>query len=291
MMSWAYNFSCLKNNLVKSDGKVNTVTDSRKGYAAPVDSAKTAKAKCVNVTANNLADCVNEPVPIDALLTGAVVKVPIVLAELNLQINVDAIIDLPEPALELKDVGKNLKITQCLLLQDTNMLFVKGFVRKNLDYSTRGNCFNKEGVCGDIRHCTVDVPFNCTTPVFFNGIEPLMPISGTAEEFAYFRSKDIRGPEFSEKSKLLSSDITEFNQISTEFFNELPFCELISSRIIEFNEYLNPTAPHSIIIPFEEKEFCSIEEKMVIFLTVKVLQNRQLAVPPLAGGFDCNKQQ
>ena len=295
MMSWAYNFSCLKNNAAKHDAKpdckVNSIFDGKKGFPAPIDAKpRIANAKCVNVTANNLADCVNEPVPIDDLLTGAVVKVPIVLAELNLQINVDAIIDLPEPALEIKEVGKNLKITQCLLLQDTNMLFIKGFVRKNIDYSTRGHCFNKEGVCGDIRHCTVDVPINCTTPVLFNGIEPLQPISSTSEEFSYFRSNPISGPEFSEKSKLLSSDITEFNQISTEYFNELPFCELISSRIIEFNEYLNPTAPHAIVLPFEEKEFCSIEEKMVIFLTVKVLQNRQLAVPPLAGGFKCDQQ-
>ena len=162
-----------------SDCKVNSIFDGKK-FPAPIDAKpRIANAKCVNVTANNLADCVNEPVPIDALLTGAVVKVPIVLAELNLQINVDAIIDLPEPALEIKEVGKNLKITQCLLLQDTNMLFIKGFVRKNIDYSTRGHCFNKEGVCGDIRHCTVDVPINCTTPVLFNGIEPLQPISST----------------------------------------------------------------------------------------------------------------
>lgn len=277
-MSWAYNFSCLKNNASKA------VTDVCKGTQPPV--AKTATAECVNVTANNLAECVNNPVPIEALLTGAVVKIPIVLAELNIQLNVDAIITLPEQALQIKTVGKNLKITQCLLLQDTNMLFIKGFVRKNIDYSTRGNCFNKTGVCGDIRHCTVDVPFNCTTPVIFNGIEPLPPVSGTSENFTYFRTQDVSGPEFSEKSKLLSSDITEFNQISTEYFNELPFCELIQSRIVEFDEYLNPTHPSSIILPFEEKEFCKVEEKMVIFLTIKILQNRQLAVPPLAG-FNC----
>jgi hypothetical protein len=281
-------------NTIKPDGKPFAIDpkkgfDLRKGYGIPVDSAKVSKAKCVNVKADTLADCVNEPVPIDALLTGAVVKVPIVLAQLNLQINVDAIIDLPEPALEIKQVSKNLKITQCLLLQDTNMLFIKGFVRKNIDYSTKGCCFNKTGVCGDIRHCTVDVPVSCTTPVLFNGIEPLPPISGTSEEFAYFKEQKISGPDFSEKSKLLSSDITEFNQISTEYYNEMPYCELISSRIVEFNEYLNPTAPHSLVLPFEEKEFCSIEEKMVIFLTVKILQNRQLAVPPLSSGFECGK--
>jgi hypothetical protein len=313
MMSWAYNFKCLRDNSSKtvttgccgkSSGSAPRVATWAPGAAAGAVSGAglgstgggapwgvprvpvPPKPECVSVTTNALSECVNTPTAVDALLTGAVVKVPIVLAELNIQINVDSIIKLPEPALEIKDIGKNLKITQCLLLQDTNMLFIKGFVRKNINYATKGNCFNPSGVCGDLRHCIVDVPISCTTPVTFNGIAPLPPVSSSSEQFQYFRTQDVSGPEFSEKSKLLSSDITEFNQISNEFFNELPFCELISSRIVEFNEFLNPLHPCSDKIPFEEKEFNKIEEKMVIFLTVKVLQSRQLAVPPMST-FDC----
>ncbi|MDD2401793.1 MAG: hypothetical protein PHI90_09035 [Clostridia bacterium] len=269
-MSWAYNFSCLKNK----SALANPNFPKTKPFYPP-------KAECVSVKANTLSDCVNNTVTIDALLTGAVVKVPMVLAELNLQINVDSIISLPEAALEIKDIKKNLKITQCLLLQDTNMLFIRGCVRKNIDYATKGTCFNTSGICGDIRHCTVDVPFNCTTAVDFNGIQPLSPIIGTSEEFKYFKTQDLNGADFSEKSKLLSGDLTEFNQINTEYYNELPYCELIQSRMVEFDEYLNPTHPSCSTVPFEEKEFCKIEEKMVIYLTVKLLQNRQIAVPPL----------
>lgn len=80
---------------------------------------------------------------------------------------------------------------------------------------------------------------------------------------------------------MLAGDLSEFNQISTEFFNELPFCELISSRIVEFDEYINREKLLGKKVPFEGKEFFSIEEKMVISLTLKILQNRQVAVPPL----------
>lgn len=251
---------------------------------------------CVDVTGGTTSDCVNVPSPIFSLTTGAVAKIPLVLAEFTVQVNVGAVIDLPEPAFEIKQIKKRVKVTQCILLQDTNVLFLKGFVRKNIDYSTSGKCHNKTGFCGDIRHCTIDVPWTCTTPVEFNGVNPLPPVLTTNEEFVYFRVQDLKGPDFADKDRLLSSDLSEHNQISTEFYNELPFCELISSRIVEFDEFLNPTEPgidklpfdgkgydaaNWCKFPFEEKTFKSIEEKMVIFLTLKLLQNQQVAIPPL----------
>jgi len=242
---------------------------------------------CAKVEGGTTGDCTSFPTAINPLLTGAVAKVPVVLAELTVQINVNSIIDLPEYAWEIKNIKKHLKITQCLLLQDTNVLFIKGYVRKNIDYTTR-SCSSSQGICGDIKHCTVDVPFSCTTPVFFNGVAPLAPIARTASEFQYLREQDISGPGFADKDKLLSGDLSEFNQISTEYFNELPFCELISSRIVEFDEQLNRISPEGYKVPVGEKKFKSIEEKMVIFLTLKLLQKRQVAIPPIAiRAIDC----
>ncbi|SHJ87752.1 hypothetical protein SAMN02745975_03114 [Geosporobacter subterraneus DSM 17957] len=241
----------------------------------------THKDSCANVSGGAAADAVNRPVAISPLVTGAVAKIPVVLAELTVQINVNTIVSLPEPALEIKDIKKHLKITQCLLIQDTNVLFIKGFIRKNIQYATR-KCSNKDGVCGDIKHCTIDAPFTTTTPITYNGIAPLPPIPSESTEFRYFRKQDVVGPDFADKDRLLSSDLSEFNQISTEFFNELPFCELISARIVEFDEFLNPTRPHKVDLPFEEREFTKIEEKAVIFLTLKILQKRQVAVGPIS---------
>jgi len=245
----------------------------------------TTDVSCVDVKGGTANDCVNRPVFINALETGAVVKIPVVLAELTLQINIMSDIKLPEPAIEIKNIKKRLKITQCLLLQDTNVLFIKGFIRKNIDYSTK-KCSNKEGLCGDIRHCTVDVPFQCTTPVVFNGIQPAPVVFNTSNEFEYFKVEKLPN-SFAEKDKLLSGDLSEYNQISTEYFNELPFCELISSRIVEFDEYLNRVCL-SGYAPFEERQFDKIEEKMVVYLTLKILQNRQVAVPAAGtGASDC----
>lgn len=249
---------------------------------------KPGKSVCTDVTSTMLVDSVNAPVNLTPIVAGVVAKIPVVLAELTVQVNVDSIVELPEPAIEIKNIKKHLKITQCLLLQNTNMLFVKGFVRKNIEFATLG-CSNAKGICGDIKHCTIDVPFKFTTPVTFNGIAPAPVINRTESEFEYFRQQDLFGPEFADKDKLLSGDLTEFNQITTEFFNELPFCELISSRIVEFDEFLNPTKPHKATVPFEERVFKNIEEKMVIFITLKILQKRQVAIGAVAGtSNDCD---
>ena len=213
---------------------------------------------------------------------GVVAKIPVVLAKLTVRIHVDSVITLPEPAFEIKNIKKKLKVTQCLLLQNTNTLFIKGFIRKNIEYATR-RCSNAEGFCGDIRHCTVDTPFSCTTPVRYNGIAPLRPKVNETKEFQYLKEEEIRDAEATAKDKLLSGDLREFNQVSTEFFNELPFCELVSARIFEFDEIVNPTRPSKVIMPFEEKEFRKIEEKMVIFLTLKLLQKRQVAIGAIGG--------
>lgn len=238
---------------------------------------KPGKSVCTDVTSTTLVDAENYPVDLAPIVSGVVAKIPVVLAELTVQVNVDSIIELPEPAIEIKNIKKHLKITQCLLLQDTNMLFVKGFVRKNIEYATLG-CSNAKGICGDIKHCTIDVPFKFTTPVEFNGIAPARIRNRSESEFQYFRQRDLFGPEFADKDKLLSGDLSEFNQTTTEYFNELPFCELISSRIVEFDEFLNPTKPHKVTVPFEERIFKNIEEKMVIFITLKILQKRQVAI-------------
>lgn len=241
------------------------------------------------VSGGTIDTCVNTETPIMALNQGAIAKIPVVLAEFNVQFNVVSEIELPEEALEIKTIKKRIKITQCTLLQDTNMLFIKGFVRKNIDYSTR-RISNHEVVCGDIKHCTVDVPFECTTPVKFNGNNPLPLVSNTSKEFEYFREEELPN-KFPEKDKLLAGDLSEFNQISTEYFNEMPFCELINARIVEFDEYLDRKKPYYGVVPFEEKLFNEIKEKMVIYLTIKLLQNQQVVIPAASqtGPITCKK--
>lgn len=264
-------------NQVKT-ARISDIQVSERGCANRPD----PQQNCVNVDATNLGDCPNTPMEPIAKADGTIVKIPVTLAELEVKFFVHANIDLPEPALEIKDIKKNLKITQCTLLQPTNVLFIRGFVRKNIDFSTR-SCSNSEGVCGDIRHCTVDVPFECTTAVDFSSY-PDDPLTNTRQEFEYLRQESLPRETFAEKDHLLSKDFSEFNQTSIEYFNKLPFCDLIYSEIFEFDEFINRIRPNNVNLPFEERTFTEIEEKMVIKLGLRVLQEQQVFIPPFCKG-------
>ncbi len=235
---------------------------------------------CTNVEADTHGQCTSVPTDIEAISSGVVARIPVVLAELRIQVNVNSTIELPEYAYEIKNIKKKVKITQCFLIRETGLLFIKGFIRKNIDYSTRVNS-NSCSFHGDLRHITVDVPFTCTTDVFFNGIAPAAIIDNTSREFTYQTHQELHGPEFGTKDKLISTDGTEYNQISSEEFNQLPYCEVIRAEIVEFDEALNPLGFDHKYMPFEERKFKRIQEKMVLYLTIKLLQNRQVAIPPV----------
>ncbi|MGA5688529.1 CsxC family protein [Cytobacillus pseudoceanisediminis] len=223
-----------------------------------------------------------------------ILRVPVVLAERLVSTSLVANIHFPDPVLEIKDIKKKVKIVQCRLLlpsipagspnlfpqRDLN-LFLKGFVRKNIQYATP--CPNTSSSCvsSEIRSLTVDVPFECVTRIpegdFVSPFTPpQLPIQNTSEEFDFFRAQEL-GKGFPEKDEFLSNDLSQFHQVSTQFYNQLPYCELISSRITEWDEAID-REPLPGSGPLKEGTFTTIVEKMFLEFTVKVLQNQQVRV-------------
>lgn len=261
---------------------------------------------CVDVDVSaTVGDCESveaTPVTTPGGPGGAVIlRVPVTLAERTVRTSLVANIQFPDPVLEIKDIKKRVKIVQCRLLlpgipengdpfpDDLDLkLFLKGFVRKNIQYATpfpdsTGSC-----VSSQIRSLTTDIPFECVTTI--PGDEfispPQLPIFNTRNEFDFFRAQEL-GRGFPEKDELLSSDLSQFHQVSTQFYNQLPFCELISSKITEWDEAVDRT-PLPNHAPFEEGTFTKIIEKMFLEFTIKVLQNQQVpltVVPPTPGIF------
>jgi len=233
-----------------------------------------------SVEAQTVPFCTNIPVMPTVVNSNCAVigKIPVVLAEVDVQIDLFSTITLPTPALEIKRIKKRLKLTQCRLMQNTNKMFLEGFVRKNVEYATPETGANADAVCGIIRHCIFDVPFRCVTEIAHDAFVacPLPAIPSTSQEFEYFTSTPLPATDFPEKDRLLAGDLSEFNQESSEFFNELPFCELIHSKITEFDEFIDRQAVAGG--PFEERTFTQFDEKMVIRLVFKVLQNQQVCI-------------
>lgn len=212
----------------------------------------------------------------------AFAKVPVVLGETTVQIDMTQKIDFPEPVLEIKAIKKNLKLTQCRLLLPTNKLFLKGFVRKNIQYATPASS-TRWSVVSKIHSLTVDIPFETVTEIDFIN-QPEFSKNPESRDFTFFSSQPLpKG--FSQKERLLSADFSQHDQISGEVFNELPFCELLASKFIEFDEALDRQMGHvfdhngeCLDAPFEEGTFTKIEEKMVVELTIKVLQKQQVEI-------------
>jgi hypothetical protein len=239
---------------------------------------------CVNVNQSaSLEQCENfpvDPVTIDA----GIIRVPVVLQEIRVRTNTVANISFPDPVLEIKDVKKRVKIVQCRLLLgevpvDTDFgvpLFIKGFIRKNIQYATPCPHAKSDCVASEMRSLTVDVPFECVTTIDSFLTPPVLPDFNTRAEFDFFRAQNL-GHGFPEKDQLLSSDLSQFHQVSTQFYNQLPFCELLSSRIVQWDEAIDryPLPGNG---PFEEGTFHTIVQKTMLEFTIKILQNQQVTI-------------
>lgn len=222
--------------------------------------------------------------------TGEVImRVPITIAEPTISTNLSATIHFDDPVLEIKDVKKRVKIIQCSLMLDpvmnpaasfsegvTGRLFVRGFIRKNFQYASPTPHSSDSCVTSVMKSKTVDIPFEFVTLINEFISPPQLPVLNTREEFDFFTSQAL-GKGFPEKDHLLSSDLSQFHQRSTQFYNQFPFCEIVSSSITEWDEAIDRQPLHGDA-PFEEGYFHSMVEKVFLTFTIKVLQNQQAVV-------------
>jgi hypothetical protein len=189
---------------------------------------------------------------------GTIIKVPVLLQKFTVQIPMHAKIEFPkgENVLEIKQIKKKVFITQCRLVQPkgstiSGNLFLSGFVRKNIQYAANPKVDCEKEILSTIKSLTVEVPFDCVVQIESFRRPPVGPFLDTREEFGYFTSQPL-GKGFPEKDRLLSNDLSQFHQHSTEFFNELPFCEIVRSDITEFDESIDRRC-HIEPIPFEKE--------------------------------------
>ncbi|PAV30532.1 DUF3794 domain-containing protein [Virgibacillus profundi] len=238
---------------------------------------------------SNISECHNQPITPHVSIGRIYTKLPVVLAELTLQMNLDARITFPEPVLEIKDIKKRVNLTQCRLLLPTSKLFIKGFVRKNIQYASPTKDIEEsttKSVASDLHSFTVDIPFECVTEISDFLSMPAMPKINKRDEFDFGVSKALP-PGYPEKDELLTSDLSQFHQESKQFYNELPYCELLSSKIIEWDEAVD-RVPLPDTAPFHEGYFTTVEEKMVLDICLKVLQNQQIRVTSTSNDEPCD---
>jgi len=191
-----------------------------------------------------------------------VVKVPVVLSEVKVQIDLETGIRLEEPAFDIKTIDKHVCITQCHLVPYTNKLFIGGYVQKNIQYSTV-ECTNATSISGNIMHTTLNVPFTCVTPICF------------AKSPKFGKSFKMQSNVLDET--MLCEDTGENSWIHFDKPYEPIFCELEGEKILETDIYERDINCGGNFTT--ENCFQNFTEKMVVYLRIKVLQNQQVFIP------------
>jgi len=210
----------------------------------------------------------NEVTPVIATpVTAPTIKIPVVLAETTLQIVVESDITLNPAATEIKRVKKNVFLNQVKLvpvrfarIDNTDFfrvtrakLFVAGHIRKNIEYAS--------SACnGALRDRIADVPFSGFTELIFpqtpEGPTPIIGIS----EFAEANFLNERTQLDARLDKAFFQNLVKYN--------EQPFGELVAANFFELD--------FSPIMAAPEGTFSTLREKIVLELTVKVLQVQQI---------------
>ncbi|EPY2278056.1 exosporium protein CsxC [Clostridium sporogenes] len=220
-----------------------------------------------------------------------VAKIPVVIAEQEIQVDVEARMKLKEKYYEIKRIRKDVFLTQCELLpragviEDgvpvTGKLFISGYVKKNIEYAT-ADCVKHDAVSGDIKHTTEKIPFNCVTEVTYI-TPPIVSNRGIQQRTDLYCDEGLCDCSCREE-KLGKLNCQEYLEDVVNYV-EKPYCELMGARIFETDIQRKPCYEDGV------KVYDELLEKMVVYVRVKVLQLQQVAIDNGTGGFGCRSKE
>lgn len=189
------------------------------------------------------------------------VEKDVIVGDVVVQALVEADVNLPTPAREIKNIRKNVSLKQCEAFPSSFgfgttgvvKLFITGVVHKNIQYV--------EACSGFMRDFSVDIPFSCNVRVKNADVVDFVTSNKNAfDDVGEVRFIDKTGHE---------GDRCRFGGQTFEFFNEPIRCKLRSAEISEFD----------LLKDFDRfGRFNRITEKMEILLAIRLLQTRRFDV-------------
>jgi len=185
------------------------------------------------------------------------IEAKVILAEPLLLIPVETDIKLPTYARDIKNIRKDVHLTQCKVLQDLTFvspnratLFVEGFVHKNIQYI--------DSAKGVLKDYNINVPFRCYDRIDL----PVPPISPG------LTSKDSSTEEYRQLAKNgMEADRCKFGSLTFEELNQPIDCKLLFSAVEEWD----------ILKNFDRwSRFNKITEKINIILGLRITQKQPI---------------
>jgi hypothetical protein len=195
-------------------------------------------------------------------------KLPIIIAEKTFGIPIESKFKLKTPALAIKNMKKDVYLTNSTLLpmyegHDTyshskGKLFLEGFVRNKLDFSiaksSKGNIINL-----DTESVIIYIPFKCTTLIQYN-VPPVLSKLKNLDPIPLYISPNCAD----NNNEYIKCNIPPIN------------CELKGYKINETYTLLDKT-PFNEDFPIEIN-FNAIKENIVINISITLLQEQDVAI-------------
>ncbi|WP_313800721.1 CsxC family protein [Cytobacillus sp.] len=192
----------------------------------------------------------------DQFAAADTIEETVVLADVLIQTLSEADVQLPVPARDIKQIRKNVKLTQCKALPVVGnpllvKLFVEGFVHKNIQFV--------DSCSGFVRDFNVNVPFKC-----FQQVELANPVAFPFGEFSV-KSNVLERRQLAKDG--MGADRCNFGSITFEVNTEPINCKLLASAVNQWD----------ILHNFDQwGRFNKITEKMEVILILKLTQRQQI---------------
>jgi hypothetical protein len=201
-----------------------------------------------------------------------ITKLPVVVAEKNIEIPIESTFNLKNAALDIKNIKKDIYLINSNLLpmyeSDGNTpsmngkLFLEGFVRNKLDFSI-ANSVHDSIINLDTECVIVYIPFKCTAIIQYS-VPPVFPKENTLDYIPL----------------CMSSDCADFNKDYNKYLNKNTTssiaCEIKKYEISETYTLVDKT-PFNKDFPIE-MNFHTIKENIVISLSLTLLQEQDVAI-------------
>lgn len=191
-------------------------------------------------------------------------KIPVVIAEKRVEIPVEMAIELEEEVLEIKRSSHNVYLNEATLIpiednkQKKGKLFLEGFVRNSLEYSTVKH-INDVIISGNIKQSIIYIPFKCTTFIDYSFL-PNFNSGGSAEEIVLNVSNHSEDNEHS--MSISKQDIK---------FSEQICCNIKKAKIAGTRIYSKKPLNDKLKL---ESVFSRLREKMIVELTLTLTQRQ-----------------
>ncbi|WP_206659644.1 CsxC family protein [Halobacillus litoralis] len=184
----------------------------------------------------------------------------VVLGDVIIQSLTEADFHLPTYARAIKNIEKNVSLTQCKAIPVVGephyvKLFVEGIVHKNIQYVEDGN--------GYVKDYSIDIPFQAYDRVYLaNPVDTPFGIDYSIKDDILQRKQLAKDG--------MGADRCEFGSLTFEINNEPIHCKLLASAVNQLD----------IVHDFDNwGRFNKVTEKMDINLVIKLTQLQQESDP------------